>query len=386
MRLLFLTDGLWPHALGGIQRHSTLLVGQLVARSEQLTVVYCGAPGEPPPDPQKMGLAFPQATCERIEWVPVVFPKCGRLPGHYIRESRKYSRRIVGALGDLSRFDACYAQGLTGLSLLGSRLPVMVNLHGLNMFQVTRSPAQWLVKRMFQPAARQILRADAVVSLGGDLTRILIDSGCESSRIVTLPNGLDVSELLENSGPSDTLSISTSPASPRFILIGRHEQAKGFDVLTAALAEMDLAIDLDLVGEWPALVSPPHRIVHHGVVMDREKLLQLMDSADVLLSPSHSEGMPTVILEAMARGLAVVATDVGAVGELVNDSTGWLVPAGDANAFAKAVTCAAWAQASTREAMGRKARENVEQYLWPQVAEQTMAALEKMVKTGLESD
>ena len=46
---------------------------------------------------------------------------------------------------------------------------------------------------------------------------------------------------------------------------------------------------------------------------------------DILLCPSYSEGMPNVIMEAMSRGLAIIATDVGAVSKLVDEENGWLI-------------------------------------------------------------
>ena len=50
---------------------------------------------------------------------------------------------------------------------------------------------------------------------------------------------------------------------------------------------------------------------------------------DIIVVPSYSEGMPTVILEAMASGCAVIATDVGAVSEQVDSSNGWIISPGD---------------------------------------------------------
>ena len=43
------------------------------------------------------------------------------------------------------------------------------------------------------------------------------------------------------------------------------------------------------------------------------------------MCPSYSEGMPNVIMEAMSRGLAIIATDVGAVSKLVDEENGWLI-------------------------------------------------------------
>src|SRR5690606_31562954 len=64
---------------------------------------------------------------------------------------------------------------------------------------------------------------------------------------------------------------------------------------------------------------------------DTEKLKQILREYDVLVCPSHSEGMPNVILEAMASGLAVVATDVGAVNLMVSEKNGWLLPKVEVN-------------------------------------------------------
>ena len=67
-------------------------------------------------------------------------------------------------------------------------------------------------------------------------------------------------------------------------------------------------------------------VVYHGTITDTAKLQGILDSSDVLLCPSFAEGMPTVVLEAMARGLAVIATDVGATAEWVGADNGVLLP------------------------------------------------------------
>jgi glycosyltransferase involved in cell wall biosynthesis len=375
VRLLFLTDGLWPFQLGGMQRHSTLLIAQLASRVESLTVVYCGAAGEQAPDICAVEATMPETSRGLVEWVPVAMPGQGSLPGHYIREMRSYAKAVAATVG--VDFDVSYAQGMTGLALLNGPFPVMVNLHGLNMFFQAHTAKQWLTQRMLQPIARQMLAADSLVSLGGELTEMLMSAGCDQTRIVNLSNALDPEEIPEKL-PLSRLNPEIGRP-PRFVLVGRHEPAKGFDVLIAALEMMDLAIDLDLVGEWPDLVSPPHRVKHHGVVMDRIDLMQTFDQADVLLSASYSEGMPTVVLEAMARGLAVVATDVGAVRELVDEETGWCVPAGDPEALAEAMTAAAWAEPSVLQSMGEKAHKKVQRYTWPRIADETVKALEAMI-------
>ena len=73
------------------------------------------------------------------------------------------------------------------------------------------------------------------------------------------------------------------------------------------------------------------RVAYHGEIRSREGLQHLIGRHDVLICPSWSEGLPNVILEAMANGLAVIATDVGATNVVVNDATGWLLKHSDPN-------------------------------------------------------
>ena len=67
------------------------------------------------------------------------------------------------------------------------------------------------------------------------------------------------------------------------------------------------------------------KIVYHGVIVDDLQKQKVYDNCDVLVCPSFSEGMPNVILEAMSRGLAIIATDVGAISEMVCPSNGILL-------------------------------------------------------------
>ena len=68
-----------------------------------------------------------------------------------------------------------------------------------------------------------------------------------------------------------------------------------------------------------------NKIVYHGVVVEVIQKQKIYDSCDILICPSYSEGMPNVILEAMSRGLAIIATDVGAISEMVCQKNGILL-------------------------------------------------------------
>jgi glycosyltransferase involved in cell wall biosynthesis len=102
--------------------------------------------------------------------------------------------------------------------------------------------------------------------------------------------------------------------------------------------------------------------------------------ADVCVLPSRSEGLPNALLEAMAAGVPVVATEVGGTAELVqHDRIGWLVPPGDATALAAGV-CAVLEDPAAAGRRAAAARAVVEaQHGWPRV----IAAYERLYLRGL---
>ena len=315
MRLLLLTDGLAPFVTGGMQQHSTLLAKYMAPLLKHLTVMHCGPiNGEVPGSEEVLAeLDHPS----NVYLIGVPFMDHGKLPGHYLRASKKLSQRYLKEAGDLSSYDAIYAQGLTGDAFLGKHPKVMVNLHGLNMFQQGFTLRERLAKSWLRPLFRkQVINAWRAVSLGGRLTDLLIDIGVSEDRIAVIPNGIESKWILSKEELRKKAERRKGKAL-RFVMVGRNEFTKGLHILQAAMVELNDPIELHMIGDWPEWDSGIHNVVHHGVIRDKNTLMSTLDECDVLLLPSLSEGMPTVILEAAARGLPAIATNVGAVAEVV---------------------------------------------------------------------
>lgn len=318
LRLLFLADGLAPFVLGGMQQHSTQLVKYMAPLVERITLVHCGAlNGEVPSESEVLAeLGNP----DNVDVIGFPFIDRGLLPGHYIRASLRVSHSFFEAVGDrLNSYDTVYAQGLMGDAFLGKHPKVMVNLHGLEMFQRSYSWRERLGKQLMRGIfRRQIRRAWRVVSLGGQLTDILVEQGADLTSISVIPNGIESKWILSQEEIEAKVS-KRSGSSIKFVMVGRNEYRKGLHILQSAMRILEQPIELHMIGDWPHWDAGIHCVVHHGVIRDKQELMATLDECDVLLLPSLSEGMPTVVLEAMARGLQIIGTDVGAMAELIDD-------------------------------------------------------------------
>ena len=137
------------------------------------------------------------------------------------------------------------------------------------------------------------------------------------------------------------------PGAPRLAVVGRLVPIKGHDVLLRAVAAVrsDLpGVKLEIAGDGSleqALRSTAARLELDGVVSFLGRVAPsapVVDRAEVVVVPSFGEGFGMVALEAMERGRPVIASAVGGLPEIVEDGcTGLLVPAGDAEALARAI-------------------------------------------------
>lgn len=216
---------------------------------------------------------------------------------------------------------------------------------------------------------RAKLRAAAFTVTVSDYNARHLKRLCPEARIVRLYNGIDLSAFR----PVD-------PARQRrggMIAVGRLVPKKGFGVLLGAcrlLKDRQVPFDLSLVGSGPlqdALASEIDRLNLNDCVrlegaMPQEDLIVRMAMAEVAVLPcivtesGDRDGLPTVLLEAMARGLPVVTTTVSGGPEIVDDgSTGRLCRPGDARSLADALSDVLRDPARAR-AMGAAGRHRAE--------------------------
>lgn len=273
-------------------------------------------------------------------------------------------------------YDVIHVHGLSYhafvASALGRRLgkPVIVKLanSGIASDIVKMKSGQHLpLTRLMLPTA---LSCDRLVVLSDLIATELEREGVDSARLVRIPNGVEVPPDEFSRHPDDTL---------RILFLGRLHSQKGVDVLIEALSRAisigGNSFKLTLAGDGPERGSLAAMASDLGVAAEVEFAGMVDDpgrylaGTDLVVLPSRAEGLSNVLLEAMAGGLPVVASDIEANRSLVEDHvSGRLFAAGDADDLARVLVELA-DDPSARQNLGRRARAVVEsEYTIQQVA------------------
>jgi glycosyltransferase involved in cell wall biosynthesis len=161
-----------------------------------------------------------------------------------------------------------------------------------------------------------------------------------------------------------------APEAPRLVCVGRICEQKGQLLLVKAAAKLSArgrAFELVLAGDGEmrpqveALIAK-HRLERRVVVtgwISGDAVRQQILASRALVLPSFAEGLPVVLMEAMALRRPVISTYVAGIPELVNEENGWLVPAGDVDALCAVLEKAVALPVEALEAMGRAGFERV---------------------------
>lgn len=126
---------------------------------------------------------------------------------------------------------------------------------------------------------------------------------------------------------------------PRILFVGSDFTRKGGDLLLEVFRErLSARADLHLVTGKLSNPLPANTFLHNGLIPNDARLRDLFAQADLFVLPTRADLSPNVVLEAMATGIPVVATRVGAISEMVRDGeTGFLVRPNDGAALAERI-------------------------------------------------
>lgn len=179
---------------------------------------------------------------------------------------------------------------------------------------------------MYQLYAPFLAGYDQVIVFSHAQGEMLVRFGVPKERLVVIPNGVDVEKY--SPGPSDFKSELN--AKQIFVYQGRIAAEKNVESLLRAWCQVKMGPEskLVIVGDGPLASSlmpyygPEHGILWLGSIANEQRRINILRGADVFILPSFVEGLSLSLLEAMACGLACLATDAGADGEVLEAGAG----------------------------------------------------------------
>lgn len=221
------------------------------------------------------------------------------------------------------------------------------------------SPARRIADRLLEPGTR-------FVAVSERHARELVAGGVAADHVRVVIDGVDTEAFRPRDRDEARAELGLPLDRPIVLVPARLHPAKGHaDLLAALPALRSAAPDLLvlLAGDGPLRETLPADALAAGLPPSAVRFLghradvhRLMAASDLVVLPSHVEGLPSAMLEAFASARPVVATDVGGVGEaLVDGHAGRLIPPRDPEALAAAIT-ALLADPALRDAMGRRGR------------------------------
>lgn len=220
--------------------------------------------------------------------------------------------------------------------------PMITKVHGSDINAFTLEPAR----------RRQICwalgRSRHVVAVSQALADRLAELGVDASRTTVLYNGVDPARFHPVPRDEARRALGFDAADRVVLYVGNVQSSKGCGDLMQAFALLRQrmpGLKLVYVGAGPLVRSLAEQAAATGAADDvrfpgrllHEQIVQWFGAADVFCLPSHAEGVPNVVLEAMACGTPVVASRVGGIPEVLPEFAGVMVPAKDPPALAEAL-------------------------------------------------
>lgn len=373
LRVLAFCDYFHPRSGGGAERVAFEIYRRLASWGARVTVVTTAEPG-PHPDAASQGL----------EVVPVRSIDLSRSIGVQIAMTTgaaRVARRLAARLDpDVLHANSLQFQTSLAAARLQARsgIPMVLTAHIAGLDALPRA-LRAAAKLHEHTVGRYVLsRSARVIAVSGAVAEHLDRYPGFAERVLVVPNAVDHERFHP---PASTVS---RPSEVSVTFIGRLVPNKGPHLLVEALGSLrplDPAMRVTIIGDGPMRGRLERRVNDLGLagivrfVGFSDQVEEHLRTTDVLVRPTLTEGMPLAVLEAMASGVCVVASDLPGTTELIRDGeTGLVFPAGDVDMLAQTLR-RALLLGRERERLGRAALERSRAYSWDRCARETLDVL-----------
>ena len=240
----------------------------------------------------------------------------------------RYSRDcdVIHANWTLSAFSGVLVK-------LFRKIPVVVTVQGSDIYETLRIGwLQWVTRAV-------LIRVDQVIALSSSLAELARDIGIPEERIRVIPNGVDVEYFIPPEDEKD----------PLILFVGSIIERKGVHHLRNAAPKIFQELPdykLILIGDGPIEEQLKIRSEEMGLqehirflgVKSPSDVRHWMQKSKLFVLPSLEEGLGVVLLEALACATPCVGSDVGGIPDVINPDVGRLVPPGEPDQLADAIT------------------------------------------------
>ena len=321
-------------------------------------------------------LHFAQEEAAEVPQYPTHYPKeCQEVSLPFLYKSQVYtipslrsSKVLIQSLQELKP-DLVHAS-LT-LSPLDFALPEICQELNIPLvatfhppFSKHRNLSSGTQQLTYQLYAQSLANYNAVIIFSQAQRDLLVKLGVPKDRIEIIPNGVDTDKY----SPAPFSAFRSEIAAEKlFVYQGRIAIEKNVESLLKAWRQAVLppSCKLVMVGEGPLMnvlmpsYGPEHNILWLGAVMDDQRRVDILRGADVFILPSYVEGLSLSLLEAMSCGVACLATDAGADGEVLDDGVGIVLNPSRVKSELKTLLPLMVTQPELLKILGEKSRQRV---------------------------
>ena len=379
MKVVISTRAIYPfHGYGGMERYYYNLAKHLVEQGIKIEIVT---------SQDKSGNRVVELNGIKYTFIPPNFNRKPFMSLWYY----PFSLNVKKYLGKI-KFNVLHGTaGTYPYSNLRDRRPVIVQPFGLEPFKI-RGVRGLFLKILFYRISRvNMENADAIASEGEVQTKEIMQLfGVPKEKIFYLPDGVDLDEIEEYTKDVEVTKEDYNLQDADIVLmnVNRLEPNKGVPYLIESLKILnrELNVKLILVGTGSEEEKIKRLIKHLGLSekvkhfknIPDKLMFQLYTLADISVTPTLYEGLPLVVLEAMACGKPIVASNVSEVPQAVKDGiNGFLVPPRNPEAIADAVLKIYDKNLFMK--MGKASREIVKKYDWSKIAKMAIKKYEELI-------
>ncbi|MEJ2648613.1 MAG: glycosyltransferase family 4 protein, partial [Sedimentisphaerales bacterium] len=252
-------------------------------------------------------------------------------------------------------------------------IPFVVTCHGTDV--PGHNPERFnFVHKVISPAWRFLAKRASLLISPSEYLKNSILRACPQARVSVIPNGID----LDRFNPREKKK--------EILLCSRILAFKGFQYVIEALKDEELDWNVNIIGDGPflpelkMLAEKSRTRIYFTGWLDKNdpEFIRLYNESSIFVFPSEAENFPTVLLEAMAAGMAIITSNTGGCKEVVGNEALFVEP-GDVDGIQESIIRLVESE-SERQKLSQDALNRAKQFSWDRIAEKYLETYKMVLK------